>query len=299
GEVQVQWQGSDDDGDALLYRLEVSGDDGETWQVVFGDVLTTSAALDLATVPVSGDAVRVRVQASDGLRTALDEGGAVEVAAKAPLPLILAPSEGTVFHPEQPIDLLGQAVDAAEDRLAESSLEWFLDGDSVGTGQQRTLGALPIGRHTVTLRATNSAGLTGETTVAIDVTTDTDYDGLPDDWETSVGLDPLDPDDAVADGDADGLLNWEEFSFGTNPQASDSDGDGHDDRTEIAGGGDPADPGSLPGHIHGSEAQLVQPPSQGATPSRTIVAGMIIGGVLIVLSGLGLVLYLRQVRRGP
>jgi hypothetical protein len=298
GEVQVQWEGSDEDGDALLYRLEVSGDEGETWHVVLGDVSATSAVLDLATVPVSGSAVRVRVQASDGLQSALGEGGTVDVAAKAPLPLIFRPSEGAVFRPEQTVDLLGQAADAAEDRVAGSNLEWFLDGSPVGTGEQLALAALPIGRHTVSLRATNAAGLSGETIVSFDVTTDTDYDGLPDEWEASVGLDPLDPADAAADGDADGLLNWEEFALGTNPQARDSDGDGHDDRTEVVGGGDPADPTSLPGPIHGSEAQLPPPQAQGqgAQPSRLIVGVMIVGAVLIVLSALGLFLFMRRGR---
>ncbi|HEX9679911.1 MAG TPA: hypothetical protein VGA32_00550, partial [Anaerolineales bacterium] len=92
--------------------------------------------------------------------------------------------------------------------------------------------------------------------------------------------------------------NWEEFALGTNPQARDSDGDGHDDRTEVVGGGDPADPTSLPGPIHGSEAQLPPPQAQGqgAQPSRLIVGVMIVGAVLIVLSALGLFLFMRRGR---
>lgn len=40
---------------------------------------------------------------------------------------------------------------------------------------------------------------------------DDDGDGLPDTWEDAHGFDPLDPADAQADADADGLINLQEF----------------------------------------------------------------------------------------
>lgn len=45
---------------------------------------------------------------------------------------------------------------------------------------------------------------------------DNDADGLPDDWETTHGLDLL-TDDRLADPDADGLPNLLEYAFGLNP----------------------------------------------------------------------------------
>jgi hypothetical protein len=47
---------------------------------------------------------------------------------------------------------------------------------------------------------------------------DKDRDGMPDEWETKYGLNPLDPDDAFGDPDRDGFTNKEEFDFGTNPR---------------------------------------------------------------------------------
>ncbi len=46
---------------------------------------------------------------------------------------------------------------------------------------------------------------------------DRDDDLLPDDWETAVGLDPLDPADALADYDGDDRNNLMEYVFDTDP----------------------------------------------------------------------------------
>lgn len=60
-------------------------------------------------------------------------------------------------------------------------------------------------------------------------TIDTDGDGMTDVWETSHGLDPLNPVDAAFDLDGDGLINLYEFTRGTDPGLTDTDGDGVDD----------------------------------------------------------------------
>ena len=46
---------------------------------------------------------------------------------------------------------------------------------------------------------------------------DADSDGIPNGWEQAHGLDPLDPDDASADNDGDGMGNLQEYLAGTNP----------------------------------------------------------------------------------
>lgn len=47
---------------------------------------------------------------------------------------------------------------------------------------------------------------------------DTDGDGIPDDWERTHGLDPEDPEDAVDDDDDDEWSNRDEYWAGTDPQ---------------------------------------------------------------------------------
>ena len=58
---------------------------------------------------------------------------------------------------------------------------------------------------------------------------DDDNDGMPDTWEIAHGLNPLNPNDALADPDADGLSNIEEYRHNTDPNNADTDGDGLND----------------------------------------------------------------------
>jgi hypothetical protein len=53
--------------------------------------------------------------------------------------------------------------------------------------------------------------------------TDSDKDGLPDDWETAHGLNPKDAADAVTDLNGDGYTNIEDFINGLDPRAPKTD----------------------------------------------------------------------------
>ena len=68
---------------------------------------------------------------------------------------------------------------------------------------------------------------------------DDDNDGMPDTWEEIYGLEPLDPSDAAADPDGDGLTNLAEYQPGTDPTKADTDGDGMPDGWEVTYGLDP------------------------------------------------------------
>jgi hypothetical protein len=75
---------------------------------------------------------------------------------------------------------------------------------------------------------------------------DWDDDGITDEVEINLGLDPNNTEDGEADFDGDGLTNAKEISLGTDIHNPDSDGDGVDDKQEVAAGSDPLDPGSKP-----------------------------------------------------
>jgi hypothetical protein len=51
----------------------------------------------------------------------------------------------------------------------------------------------------------------GEPLVAGQPPADSDHDGMPDEWELAMGLDPGDPADASGDLDGDGYTNVEEY----------------------------------------------------------------------------------------
>jgi parallel beta-helix repeat protein len=79
---------------------------------------------------------------------------------------------------------------------------------------------------------------------------DTDGDGMPDEWETAnaaAGLNPLNPNDADLDPDADHLTSREEYENGCDPGDADTDGDSLLDGWEVTYGFNPNSPsGGLP-----------------------------------------------------
>lgn len=72
--------------------------------------------------------------------------------------------------------------------------------------------------------------------------TDSDGDGLDDETEKRLGLNPSEASDGLADADGDGLTFAEEWRAGTNPAKADTDGDGIGDLEEILRGTNPTDP---------------------------------------------------------
>lgn len=79
------------------------------------------------------------------------------------------------------------------------------------------------------------ATMRGRLTVSDSTVIDNAGNGLPDEWELAMGLDPL---SVTADGDEDedGLTNLQESQLGLDPTKIDTDGDGMDDRSEYMAG---------------------------------------------------------------
>ena len=82
------------------------------------------------------------------------------------------------------------------------------------------------------------------------VDTDTDGDGIDDDWEIA-NFGDLSK-DGTGDADSDGVLDLDEFLNGTDPFLTDTDGDGYSDYEEIAMGTDPALDTDVPSYPAGS-----------------------------------------------
>ncbi|MBP8242873.1 MAG: hypothetical protein KAX36_10870, partial [Thermoflexales bacterium] len=122
---------------------------------------------------------------------------------------------------------------------------WSADGKAITGGQITSVTLQVPGVHTITLKV-GDGGLTGTRTVSVTVIADYDQDGLPNGWEQTYGLNPLDPTDGTADPDGDNRSNLEELAIGTNPKVADTDGDGFSDGVEAAHDTDPLDPLNFP-----------------------------------------------------
>jgi hypothetical protein len=166
--LTVEWQGSDPDGEALYYVVQYSPDDGATWLALATDLpdnggTNVFSLSDLADRPLPGSAdltapgsSRVRVIASDGVRTAMAVSEPFSLARNAPIVHIRTPRDGAVFAHTEPIVLTGRAYDPEDGPLGGSSLAWTAAGASGGIGTESILAGLPPGSHTIRFTAKDS-----------------------------------------------------------------------------------------------------------------------------------------------
>jgi hypothetical protein len=91
-----------------------------------------------------------------------------------------------------------------------------------------------VASGTVVLQATNDGASAIVTARVVLSSTDSDGDGIPDDAEINLGLDPHNSVDAQEDFDRDDLTNLQEYPLGTNIRNRDTDGDGLSDGEEVS-----------------------------------------------------------------
>lgn len=124
-----------------------------------------------------------------------------------------------------------------------------------------------VSSGTVVVSAINEGAL-GLVQIQVSLSGDSDNDGIPDDAEIRLGLDPNNPVDALEDFDGDGFTNLVEFQNGTDIRdpgsgAIDSDGDGLTDQEEADLGTDPLNPDTdgdtLPDGVEAALAPCANP----------------------------------------
>jgi hypothetical protein len=238
GAVPVSWSASDSDDDVVQVAMLYSADGGASWMPVAFGKEGDSVELPVEQLAGSDDA-RIRVVASDGFHSSSATSNPFSVAAQPPLPFIGHPVSATLILEGDRLNLAGGAHDNQDGLVADASLAWRSDRDgALGSGAE--LGAfLSVGNHVLTLEAQNSAGMTATATVSVTVLGDYDYDGLTDLEELADNLNLLTAVDAYGDADRDGLPLIMERNWGTDPDSTDTDGDGRSDADEIAAGTTP------------------------------------------------------------
>jgi hypothetical protein len=215
--VPIQWTVRDTDRDQVALTLEYSKD-GTNW--LPAGKLTDASYRWIPSFPKTTNTAQVRVRASDGFNVAYATSPRFKLVGRPPMALILQPAEGEVFVEGQKIKLEGDSLTSLGN--GAGTFTWKLDGQALGSGRDRTLTLDLVGGHTISLTVA-TGGQSHTASVHVTVLKDYDSAGMPNDWELSYKLNPMDASDAPKDTDGDGLTNLEEYQLGTDPTKADTE----------------------------------------------------------------------------
>ncbi|HZM91330.1 MAG TPA: Ig-like domain-containing protein [Blastocatellia bacterium] len=221
-------------------------------------------------VTTSGESAFFTVQANGAVNLpAIVLGSATQV----PASLSITPANPSLTAAGQTTQLLVTAtypdISTANVTAGATGTNYTTSNSAIATVSANGL-ITAVGSGTVLIQATND-GASGIVTASVVLSNvDSDNDGIPDDVEITLGLDPHNAVDAQEDFDRDGLTNLREFQLGTGLRVFDTDGDGIGDGLEVQTGSNPVDPNSF------NFAQTLQ--SIQATPTNIVlVVNTIIG----------------------
>jgi len=184
-DVTFTWEASDADGDDLTFQIWYYRGEDEMY-LVATDLTGTSYDADLTDYP-GGERVWFVIRATDGVRTGTGESPKVSVPYKAPDILNIIP-EGKQFKVTDMIEIQGKVYDAQDGWLWNIGFQWFVDGRKFWSGYEGYMFyhspyMLAPGMHTITMKVTNSAGISSSKDFTIEIIED--ESDLPDDWPRS------------------------------------------------------------------------------------------------------------------
>jgi hypothetical protein len=205
--LNLTWAGNDPDGDALLYTVRYSNDNGATWIPLGAQTTATSLSVDMTTGLPGGANALVQVMASDGVHSGSAIVGPFSVQRHAPQANImndafagldLNATAGALQS--ETVVLRGRGYDAEDGTLGGNALQWQLTGQitRTGDGEQLTLIGLPPGTYEVTLTATDSDAQTSTARTKLTISPKRvfdgaapAFDGVCDDATYAADLDPI------------------------------------------------------------------------------------------------------------
>ena len=192
--LTIQWEAEDeddveDDVELILYTVQYSSDQGETWKTLTTDQVTTTFTLETETQPTTtltlhrhmtltleadglpgsqGQAL-IRVIGTDGVNTAIDQSDyPFTLEAHPPLVYIVEPADGVLIEPDSMIFLSAFSIDAEDGPLANDAYVWTSDRDGyLGTGDEILVSDLSRGWHQISVIGTDSDGSSATDTIQV------------------------------------------------------------------------------------------------------------------------------------
>lgn len=168
GRVRLHWT-AEASGDRPLTFNVAYVVDGERGFSLARGLEETGYLVDLDPLPGSPEA-QLGVLATDGVRSASAISDPFEVAEKPPRLWIQSPDDERTYPADQPITLLGQALDVAGARLPKEGLVWRANNEVVARDARTALvEELDPGSHRITLQYAPDKKPLAERTVSVRV----------------------------------------------------------------------------------------------------------------------------------
>ncbi len=169
-QVELSWQASDADGDALTFDVFYSRDGGATYQALQLGLTDSNTVVE--TSQLGGGDVTFRVIAQDGVQTTNAHSEVVAVPNQAPQILSFSPDCAAPVNYGQAVNFSAAVWDAQDGPLSGLALMWYLNGIPVANGNVLSTQGLNPDMNEIVLVATNSAGLSSDKVCDIFITDD-------------------------------------------------------------------------------------------------------------------------------
>ncbi len=162
----LSWNSTPDD---LVHIIRYSADGGTTWQTLATNL--EDMVYEIDTTQLSGTTSGIfQVIASSSVHSQKANTTSFQITSKAPSLAIHTPLDNSRFAIGETIYLQGSGHDLESGVLASSQLSWESDLDGqLGNGQMIAINTLSEGIHTITLKAIDGSGQSGQTQVKIEV----------------------------------------------------------------------------------------------------------------------------------
>jgi hypothetical protein len=171
--LTIQWTARDPDpNDQLLFTVQYSHDGGTSWytlalnQPAGPDGVGSLILNELSALQGSAaNQARIRVLASDGYNSSVALSSGFTLSNRPPQPLIAYPGAGQTYPAGEPVLLRGSATDAEDGGIEANALNWQVDSQGAGSGEDLLVAGLAPGNHTATLQASDTLSQTGSASV--------------------------------------------------------------------------------------------------------------------------------------